>query len=700
MNAPAPAPTVKIDGREIQVPKGTTVLQAAEQLGFEVPQMCYHPGLKIVGVCRVCLCQVKGWPKMTPACATEVADGMEVGLYTPEAEKARRAVIEFWLLNHPLDCPVCDQGGECPLQDIAFDHGPGTSRLTIPKVRKEKRMSLGPHVVLDEERCILCWRCTRFTQEVSGTHQIMLKERGVYTVVGTPPGVVLDDPYSGNVVDLCPVGALTSHDFRFRSRIWEMASSEGVCTACAVGCNTYVWSKKGRVERLTSRPNLRVNDYWLCDRGRFDIAFVNDPKRLAFPRLRVDGKLVEVEWDEAVRALADGLRPALQGKANQAAALFTRHLANEEYWVFQKFLRSQLGSNHLAAGRTELLTPARVDLARRGRLLGTVTDLERVEAILVLGGDLEKTHPVAALRVRKAVRDRGVKLFLATPDPERLDGLATTVERVGRGMAASWLMKLTGALRADGKQGVAAGLAGVRSLALVVNAGDENAEIAEAVEAFLGAGPRDASWKALFYDDGANAAGAAALGVSGHWFPGSKAIAGDEAQVWKTRWGGRVSPEPGKGWADILEGAARGDIRALLLVNSGRPAGWGWTERERALLAKAPFVAAFDLFAEDVERFAHVVLPAPSFAEFDATYTTGDGVVQLARRNIVPRAPVTTQTLQRVAAQLGVKLKATLPIDAFRELSRDVPQFGGLDYGIVSRGGARGERAAESAGVR
>jgi NADH-quinone oxidoreductase subunit G len=191
-------PKLKIDGREIEVAKGTTLLQAAERLGLEVPQMCYHPGLRIVGVCRVCLCQVKGQPKMTPACATEAMEGMEVGLYTPEAEKARRAVIEFWLLNHPLDCPVCDQGGECPLQDIAFDHGPGTSRLADPKVRKQKRVVLGPHVVLDEERCILCWRCTRFTQEVSGSYQIMLRERGVATVVGTPPGQTLDEPFSGS----------------------------------------------------------------------------------------------------------------------------------------------------------------------------------------------------------------------------------------------------------------------------------------------------------------------------------------------------------------------------------------------------------------------------------------------------------------------------------------------------------------------
>ncbi len=683
-------PKVKIDGREIEVPAGTTILQAAEKLGLEVPQMCYHPGLRVVGVCRVCLCQVKGMPKLTPACATEIRDGMEVGLYTPEAEKARKAVIEFWLLNHPLDCPVCDQGGECPLQDIAFDHGPGISRLNDAKVRKQKRVELGTHVILDEERCILCWRCTRFTQEVSGSNQIMLSDRGVYTTVGTPPGETFDDPFSGNVVDLCPVGALTSRDFRFKSRIWEMASTEGICTACAVGCNTYTWSKKGRVERLTARPNTAVNDYWLCDRGRYDLEFVNDPGRLTLPRVRMDGELVEVEWAEAVGALAEGLKPVAGRGQNQAGALFTRHLANEEYWAFQRFVRTALGSNNLAAGRHEILTPARLDLGKRGRLLGSVAGIESAEVILVLGGDLERTHPVLSLRVRKAVREKGVRLVLATPEAGSLDLEAAAAERVPTTRAAMWLSELAGKVReglADGPAGV---LKDAAKVAVLVNAGIHNSEVAEVVEAFLGAGPRSSAWKTLLLDEGGNTAGAQVLGISPHYFPGGRPINADEAQVWKTRWGGRVTGEPGLEWRPMLEAAAEGKIRALLLVNSGRPARWKFSPEEKALLARVPFVAAFDLFADEVEDFAHVVLPTPSFAEMDATVTTADGRVQLMRRNIVPMAPTSLQTLHRAASILGVKLKGPQPVDVFRELARDVPAFGGLDYGKVGRQGARG----------
>jgi NADH-quinone oxidoreductase subunit G len=690
-------PKVTIDGRDITVPRGTTLLQAAEALGLEVPQMCYHPGLSIVGVCRVCLCQVKGSPKMVPACATEAADGMEVGLYTPESEKARRAVIEFWLLNHPLDCPVCDQGGECPLQDIAFDHGPGTSRLNDAKVKKAKRVDLGPHVVLDEERCILCWRCTRFTQEISGSNQIMLKDRGVYTTVGTPPGVTFDDPYSGNVVDLCPVGALTSHDFRFKSRVWEMASTEGVCTACAVGCNTYVWSKKKDVQRLTARPNLRVNDYWLCDRGRFDLGFVNDANRLRRPRMRVEGTLVEVEWADAVRALAEGLRPAAGKGQNQAAALFAPHLANEEYWAFQKFVRGGLGSNHLSGGRVEALTPARADLMRR-RGLDSITGVDRAQAILVVGGDLEATHPVYALRVRKAVR-MGAQLFVAAPDPGRLESVAAAAARVPAAEAGVWLHRLGDALRKGGGDGAWASLGQVRDLVLLVNAGDDTPSVAETAESFLGSGPKDSRWRTLVLDAGGNTAGALRLGISPAYFPGFKAITGDAAQLLKTKWGGRVTGAAGLPWAGILDGAGKGTIRSLLLVNAGRPAGWGFTAEEKDQLARAPFVAAFDLFAEEVEAFAHVILPTPSFAETDATFTTPDGRVQLARRNIVPWTPTLLQILHRAAGELGIKMKGPEPIELFRELARDVPGYAGLDYGMASGSGARGDAQLAGAGA-
>jgi NADH-quinone oxidoreductase subunit G len=684
-------PKVKIDGREIEVPQGTTILQAAEQLGFEVPQMCYHPGLRVVGVCRVCLCQVKGMPKLTPACATEIRDGMEVGLYTPEAEKARRAVIEYWLLNHPLDCPVCDQGGECPLQDIAFDHGPGVSRLNDEKVKKQKRVELGPHVILDEERCILCWRCTRFTQEVSGSNQIMLNQRGVYTTVGSPPGVPFTDPFSGNVVDLCPVGALTSRDFRFKSRIWEMSSTEGVCTSCAVGCNTYIWSKKGVVERLTARPNLAVNDYWLCDRGRYDIAFINDAKRMTRPRIRVDRGLVEAEWSDAIRALAEGLKPLAARGHNQAGALFTRHLANEEYWAFGKFVRSALGSNHLSAGRQETLNPARVDLRKRGRILDSVVEIEKADAILVVGGDLEKTHPVLSLRVRKAVREKGVKLLLATPELGSLDVEAAAAERVAPTRAAAWLREQADKLAGDGGGTLTPHLKQARRLVVLANAGIHNTEISEVVEAFLGGGPKDSIWRTLFLDDGANVLATMALGITPRYFPGFKTVTGDEATVWKTKWGGRVTGETGLGWQGMLEAAAEGQIRALLLVNSGRPAGWKFTPEERALLAKAPFVAAFDMFGGEVEEFAHVILPSPSFAEIDATYTTLDGRVQLARRNIIPQTPTTLQVLQRAAGLMGVKIKSSQPVDVFREIARDVPLYAGLDYGQAAHGGGRGE---------
>jgi formate dehydrogenase alpha subunit len=410
--------------------------------------------------------------------------------------------------------------------------------------------------------------------------------------------------------------------------------------------------------------------------------------------------MMEVEWEDALLAMAEGLRASATRGQNQAAALFAPHLANEEYWTFQKFVRAHLGSNHLSLGRRETLVPSRVDLVRRGRMLPSIADLEHMDAIVILGGDLELTHPVYALRVRKAVRERGAKLFLATPAPERLEHVAEFSERVAPAAAAQWLTKLAESLKKGSDHPAIRALAGAQKVALLVNAGDANAQIADAIHAFLDSGPKDSTWRTLVLDEGGNRWGASLLGISPHYFPGLKIVNADEAQGLKTRWAGRVSAEPGREWPDIMAAAEEGKLQALLLVNSGRPHSWSFTSAERAALRRIPFVAAFDLFTPEVAEVAHVIVPSVSFAELDGTYTTADGIVQLARRNIVPRGPTPVQVLGRVASMLGAKMKGPDPIDVFREIAREVPQFAGIDYGQASRGGAHTDKALAGAGSR
>lgn len=674
-------PKVKIDGREIEVPQGTTVLQAAEMLGFEVPQMCYHPGLSIVGVCRVCLCQVEGMPKLTTSCSTEVRDGMEVGLYVPEAEKARRGVIEFWLLNHPLDCPICDQGGECPLQDIAFDHGPGESRLDYDKIKFDKRKVLGPQVILDEERCILCWRCTRFTQEVSESHQLMLDERGAHTTISTPPGAEFDDPFSANVVDLCPVGALTTRDFRFKSRIWEMGSSAAIATNSSVGENIFIWSKKGTVERLTSRPNLKVNDYWLADQSRFDFKFINDPMRLTEPLVRVGESLMETTWQEGMKALAEGLGPAMGRGSNRLGALTRRHLSNEEYWGIQKMVRGLGGSNNISAGRDEQMTEARVAMLQRGRILDSVVKIEGADLIIALGADIEKTHGVYGLRIRKAIRERGTRFVQVCDSDSRLSEVAMARDNAGPSGAAGWIAKLGGALNRGDKDGIAGIVRGAKRIVFMINAGAHNTEVAAAWDSFESTVTIEGTMKPMFLDDGGNIMGAALLGIGPDYYPGFKRISSEESQAWKGRWGGKVHGEPGLGWNDTIAAAGKGDVQAMMLFNSGRPGNWNFSSQEIEALKKAPFVAAFDMFAEEVQEFADIIIPTPSFAEIDGTYVNQDGLVQLAQFNILPKASPLTHVLHTLTGQLGGKPRGRAAIDIFREITRDVPQFADMDYG-------------------
>ncbi|HZX61078.1 MAG TPA: molybdopterin-dependent oxidoreductase [Candidatus Methylomirabilis sp.] len=346
--------TVTIDERQVQVPPGTTIIQAGERLGVEIPHYCYHPGLPIEGVCRMCLVEVEKSPKLLIACATPVAEGMVVHTRTPHVEEVRRGVLEFYLLNHPLDCPVCDKGGECPLQDYTMRYGPGASRTIEPKVHRDKHRPIGPHVIFDAERCILCTRCVRFCRDVVGTGELGIGFRGDRAEIILFPGRDLDNPYSGNVIDLCPVGALTSTEYRFKFRPWDLVRHvESTCPACSRGCSIVMDVRHLRtggeeVLRIRPRHNPEVNGYWMCDEGRFEAYPRRGRSALQSPLVRRDDAHVSVEWDEAVAALAERLRGICDrhGPASVGGLLST-WLTTEELYAASTFLREVLGTPHL-----------------------------------------------------------------------------------------------------------------------------------------------------------------------------------------------------------------------------------------------------------------------------------------------------------------------------------------------------------------
>ena len=338
--------TVTIDGKEHQFPKGTVLLEACNAVGADVPFFCYHAGLSSPAVCRQCLVDVKGQPKPVPSCYTPVADKMEVMTRSPRALDVRRQMLEFTLVNHPIDCPICDKAGECLLQKQYFDWDAKLARNDGMKVHKAKVVDLGPTIVLDQERCILCTRCTRFLDEVTGTGELGVFQRGDHCSIDLFPERRLDNHYSGNVADICPVGALTNKDFRFRARVWYLDHTPSICTSCATGCNIDIHHRRGEVFRFRPRHNPEVNQYWMCDEGRLSYKRVQGEGRLLQPVVRDGAGWAVRGWPEARTEVVSKLRDALATHgAGAIAGIVSAHATNEEIFLFERLLRDAVGGS-------------------------------------------------------------------------------------------------------------------------------------------------------------------------------------------------------------------------------------------------------------------------------------------------------------------------------------------------------------------
>ena len=346
-------PALTIDGRTIETPEGSTVIQAAEKLGIYVPRYCYHPGLSIAGNCRICLVEIEKNPKLQIACNTPATEGMVVHTKSAKVEDGRRAVLEFLLANHPLDCPVCDQSGECDLQNFYMNFGLYDPRFREQKVKKKKAIAIGPHVMLDQERCILCSRCVRFADEISKTGEFGIFNRGDRAELGLYPGQQLDNPYSGNVVDICPVGALTDRNFRFKARVWYLSSAPSLCNGCAQGCNIdvhYVLNRPhlndgARVLRVKPRYNPDVNQWWMCDEGRYGLGWI-DERRLK----RVLHRGSDATWDEAIAAIGAELSSLRRrGDGARLGVIASPQLTCEELFVIREIFQNTLGAHVTAS---------------------------------------------------------------------------------------------------------------------------------------------------------------------------------------------------------------------------------------------------------------------------------------------------------------------------------------------------------------
>jgi len=437
-------PTLEIDGKSVTVPDGENLIQAAEKLGIEIPHYCYHPGLTIAGNCRMCLVEIEKMPKLQIACNTRATEGMIVRTQVDKVKKAREAVLEFLLLNHPIDCPICDQAGECKLQDYYMDYDRQPSRRPLEeKVQKGKALDIGPHVMLDQERCILCTRCIRFLDEVTHSSELGIFNRGDHSEIDLFPGKRLENAYSANVVDICPVGALTAKDFRFKARVWYLDHTPTVCPTCATGCNIDVHHRRGQMYRFRPRQNQDVNEYWLCDEGRFSFPTYQSERRVLNPFVRREDSLHRASWSNALAEVGQKLAAVRQAHgAGAVAGLVSAWATNEEAHVFVRLVGDSLGgtvqglsfSPQDASGddllRDRDKNPNTRGLAAMGIPLDGIETLARrietgeIRALIVLRADLA---PVLGQARLQELADKLELLVVADSDGHATASLADVV---------------------------------------------------------------------------------------------------------------------------------------------------------------------------------------------------------------------------------------------------------------------------------
>jgi NADH-quinone oxidoreductase subunit G len=593
---PRPQPrtiTFTIDGREVEAPENMMLVDAAKRGDVEIPVFCYEPKLgQPVGACRMCLVEIEGIGKLQTGCSTPVKDGMVVHTRSEQVKTAQQGVVEFLLLNHPLDCPVCDKGGECPLQDISFGWGAGTSRFVDQKRHFVKPLELSPLIAIDRERCILCYRCVRFSQEISEDYQLVLAERGAHSYVATFDGRPYEAPFSGNIIELCPVGALTSLPYRFRARPWDVEGSGSVCTLCPAQCNVTLTVRDERVLRVLSRQHPEVDDGWLCDRGRFAYPKLGED-RVTEPMIRDGGELRPVSWERALEEAATRLRRA--GAATGAIA--GGGTTNEEGFLLARLMREGLGSPHLdsrTAGRLPL--ELHRALAEPG-LQAKVPDLEFAHAVLVLDCDPIADAPILDLRMRKGVRRHGMKLVRAGReqllDGAQRDDLLDTLRAAGPPEGAGEVVVLW-------HERLAAGTDGERAVRALLD-----------LAATLGLAEIDGAGL-LEVPAHANGRGLREAGVLPNAGPELSEIDED--------------PLGGAGGLDaqgIAEAFERGELSCLYLLGVDPP-----TSGAGTVIAHAAFLT------DALREQADVVLPAEAYPEKEGTVTHPDGRIQRVRRAV------------------------------------------------------------------
>ena len=681
-----PDVNITVDGKKVTAPAGTLLIEACKSVGVEIPSFCYYPGLSLQGACRMCLVEIEKMPKMQTACTTPISEGMVVSTETEKIKQARKSMLELLLGNHPLDCPVCDAGGECELQDMTFKYGAAESKYMEAKNHKDE-LQWSPVVFFDRPRCILCYRCVRACGEGMDVWALGVQNRGASSIIAPNKEDHLECEECGMCIDICPVGALTSGAYRYKTRPWEMKHVGTVCTHCGDGCLTTLGARRSEtgmeIVRGDNRDKSGINGDFLCVKGRYAFDFANEDERLKHPLIKKDGKLTPVKWEDAFELIASKFNEVLARDGEGAIGVIgSNRTTNEENYVLQKFARTVLKTNNIDHHRTADFPALASALAGKQHATASMRDVFNAPAVLLVGSDPTEQHPFLAWQIRNNVRLHRAKIYVVNAAPIKLRRQATIFAQVPVGSEGSFVEYLAGkdaaadslATPTTSKETFAKlrdALKSEKELVVVFGSEIRGSAIQALVDFGLPLGARF-----LCLGDYANSRGAADMGLYPDLLPGYAAITSETR--YHKEWLDEVSVKPGLNLMQMMDAAKSGALKALWVVGSNPIARYNIDP----FALNAPFVVVQDMFLTETAAAADVVLPAANAYEKAGTFTNTAGDLQL---------------LQKAGDLAGVKSDFEIIVQIADRMGYDVRKlvpFGGdavrADFG-QSRGAQSGE---------
>lgn len=680
---------ITVDGKKITAPAGSLLIEACKRAGIEIPAFCYYPGLSLQGACRMCLVKIEKMPKLQTACTTVIQEGMIVTTESDEIKQARKAMLELVLANHPLDCPVCDAGGQCELQDMTFKYGAAESKfIDIKNHREEQQWS--PIVYFDRPRCILCYRCIRVCGEGMDVWALGVQNRGVNSIIAPNMQDHLECEECGMCIDICPVGALTSGAYRYKTRPWEMKHVGTVCTFCGDGCKTTLGVRRAdtgmEIVRGDNRDKSGINGDFLCIKGRYAFDVLNREERLREPLVRRDGRLSPATWDEALDLIAHNFRRVREDAGGKGFGVIgSTRTSNEEAYLLQKFARLVLGTNNIDHHRTADFPAYSSALSGKTGLTASMRELFTAPAILLIGNNPTDEHPLLAWQIRTNVRLRRARLYVINSQAIKLRRQATTFLRIPANAEAKAVAFLNGddaaldSLLTEGVQREAwtalrDKLRGEQGLIIVFGSELRGGGI----QTLVNFGSAITGAKFVCLGDYANSRGAADMGLYPHLLPGYRPVGSDGSL--NHEWLAEAPKEPGLNLRQMMQAAKDGTLSALYIVGANPVSRY---EIDPFVLLK-PFVVVQDMFLTETAIAADVVLPAAAAYEKSGTFTNTCGDLQMLKKAAdVAGALTDFEIIVRIAGRLGIRPERLVPLG--RPMRADMGQSRGAQSGEADR---------------